>query len=380
MSRFGNSDGNECGNMNAMRLERVSARTAALIVSLVAGSAAADEILAKTTIETDPAGAKVAIDGSEQPTRTPMTVPLARGRHVVTVSSPDRQPERRAVEAAGAAITVSIDLIRVPPDSETTKHPDAAARKALLDDLSARARSAHLRDVKVAIRSSDVTLTLAGVAFDSTEIALARDAAAALAGVASVLKAQAGVRFVVIGHTDNAAFKSDLARDNTELSLAHATAVARALIAAGVPAPDVAADGRGDLDPVASNDTADGKHRNRRIEILVVPKPADSAASDLLGTAGDHDKPKPKTLTVDAFKQRMSTLTDRVHACYTGTQANVMVKLVIAPSGQVSKLVVAPPFAGKPEGDCVESIVKYVTFDAWDGAAQRYSYSFLLSD
>src|SRR5947209_980832 len=101
--------------MKAKHLERVSARAAAVIASLaLAGGAAADDKLAKTTIETDPAGAKVAIDGSEQATRTPITVPLARGRHVVTVSSPDRQPERRAVEAAGAAITVKVALIRMP--------------------------------------------------------------------------------------------------------------------------------------------------------------------------------------------------------------------------------------------------------------------------
>ncbi len=111
----------------------------------------------------------------------------------------------------------------------------------------------------------------------------------------------------------------------------------------------------------------------------MVPKTADSATSDMLGAMGG-DKPKAKTMTVDAFKQRMSTLTDKVHACYKGTQANVIVKLTIAPSGQVSKTVVAPPFAGKPEGDCVDSVVKYVTFDAWDGAAQTYSFSFLLSD
>jgi flagellar motor protein MotB len=307
-----------------------------------------------------------------------MTIPLAHGRHVVTVSSPDRQPERRAVDAAGAAVKVSIELVRVPPDSEKRKHPDAAARKAMLDDLSARARSAKLHDVKLGVRSDDVTLTLTGIAFDSTELALARDAATSVADVAGVLKATAGVRFVVVGHTDNAAFKSDLARDNDELSLAHAVAVARALIAAGIPAVDVSADGKGELDPIAKNDTDDGKRKNRRIEIVVVPKPADSAASDMLAMGGD--KPKAKTLTVDAFKQRMSTLTDKAHACYKGTTANVMVKLTIAPSGQVSKTIVAPPFAGKPEGDCVDSLVKYVTFDAWDGAAQTYSFSFLLSD
>ena len=53
--------------------------------------------------------------------------------------------------------------------------------------------------------------------------------------------------------------------------------------------------------------------------------------------------------------------------------------MTIAPSGQVSTLVVSPPFAGKPEGDCVASVIKYVTFDAWEGATQTYSFSFLLS-
>src|SRR5207248_2890 len=199
------------GQMRATQL----AVSAYVVASLaLAGAAAADDKMAKTTIETSPAGAKVAVDGSEQATRTPMTISLARGRHVVTVSLPERQPERRAVDAAGAAIKVSIDLVRVPPSSDTQKHPDATASKALLDDLYARARTAKLHNAKLGIRSGDVTLTLTGVAFDSTELELAHDAAAAIADVAGVLKATNGVRFVVIGHTDNTAFKSDLAHDN----------------------------------------------------------------------------------------------------------------------------------------------------------------------
>ena len=344
----------------------MNAKVLVVIASLVmAADAAADEKLAKTTIETNPAGATVQVDGAEQATRSPTTVSLAHGRHIVTVSSPDRQSERRAVEAAGAPVTVSIDLIKVPPDG--AKAPDAAAGKALVDALSA----AKLRNASVAIRSGNVVMTLANVAFDPTEIELTHDAASAVAEVAAALKAQPGVRFVVVGHTDNKAFKSDLAHDNTELTLAHATAVARALIAAGVPADDVSADGRGDLEPIASNGTADGKKKNRRIEIVVVPKPSETAASD---------KPKPKTLTAEAFKQRMSTLGDKAHTCYKGTMANVMVKLTVAPSGKITKSVVSGPYAGKPEGDCVANLVKDVTFDAWDGAAQTYSYAFLLSD
>ena len=346
----------------------MNARLLVVANLVAAGTAWADEKLAKTTIETNPAGATVQVDGAEQATRTPTTVSLARGRHVVTVTSPDRQTERRAVDAAGAPLRVSIDMIKVPPDG--AKQLDAAAGKALVDVLATATRSAKLRDVSVALRGGDVTVTLANVGFDAAALALASDAATAIREVANLLKAQAGVRFVVVGHTDNTPFKSDLARDNTELSLAHAVAVARVLIGAGIPEADVSADGRGDLDPIASNGTADGKRKNRRIEIILVPKPAEAAASE---------KPKAKTLTAEAFKQRMSTLKDRAQACYKGNPANVMVKLTVAPSGQVTKTVVSPPFAGKPEGDCITNIVKDITFDAWDGGAQTYSFAFLLS-
>src|SRR5258706_66708 len=80
--------------------------------------------------------------------------------------------------------------IRMPPESEAAKHGDDGARKQLLDELTARARSAHLRDINLALRSGAVTWTLAGVGFDPSETALARDAAAAVAEVAGVLKAQ----------------------------------------------------------------------------------------------------------------------------------------------------------------------------------------------
>src|SRR5262245_15669259 len=119
--------------MSARQLERGSAWLVAVFASIAwVRGAAADEKLAKVTIESNPAGATVAIDGGEQPTRTPLTVSLARGRHVVTVSAPDRQPERRAVDAAGAAVTLSVALIQVPPASEAGKHGDDSARKQLL--------------------------------------------------------------------------------------------------------------------------------------------------------------------------------------------------------------------------------------------------------
>lgn len=93
-------------------------------------------------------------------------------------------------------------------------------------------------------------------------------------------------------------------------------------------------------------------------------------------------KPKlaKKSLTGSDFKTGMKPVTAKAKACYTGTQGIAMIKLTVAPSGQVSKVAVTGAFAGKSEASCVESAVKAATFPPWDGGPQSFTYSVLLSD
>jgi len=56
---------------------------------------------------------------------------------------------------------------------------------------------------------------------------------------------------------------------NLELSSARADAVTRFLISKGVPPSGISAQGFGDARPVASNDTSQGKAKNRRVEIVI---------------------------------------------------------------------------------------------------------------
>jgi type VI secretion system protein ImpK len=72
----------------------------------------------------------------------------------------------------------------------------------------------------------------------------------------------------VIGHTDNVPIRTLRFPSNWELSRARAESVAR-LLATRVPAGRIRADGRGDADPIAPNDTGAGRARNRRVEITV---------------------------------------------------------------------------------------------------------------
>jgi len=85
----------------------------------------------------------------------------------------------------------------------------------------------------------------------------------------------------VIGHSDDALIRTFRFPSNWELSTARAESVAR-LFATRVPGQRLRAEGRADTDPVASNDTPEGRARNRRVDVTLhvaerVPESAPSA-------------------------------------------------------------------------------------------------------
>lgn len=89
--------------------------------------------------------------------------------------------------------------------------------------------------------------------------------------LAQLAAAEPDQMILVGGHTDDVPIANDRFASNWELSTARATAVSRALVAAGLPAGRVVASGFGEHHPRASNRDAEGRARNRRIEVLVVP-------------------------------------------------------------------------------------------------------------
>ena len=93
---------------------------------------------------------------------------------------------------------------------------------------------------------------------------------ATLARIAPVLKGLSGQKIEIRGFTDNLPIGPELrARfpDNQALSKARAEDVKRVLAAQGVPPAMMAASGLGDAQPVASNDTPQGRAKNRRVDI-----------------------------------------------------------------------------------------------------------------
>ena len=130
-------------------------------------------------------------------------------------------------------------------------------------------------DLSVAMEERGVVVTvLDRVLFDSGKAELKESAKTTLDKVASVLAAKVPNHLVYVeGHTDNDPIRYSGWRSNWELSTARATEVVHYFIdSQGVPPNRLVAAGYGEYHPVTSNETLEGKAKNRRVEIVISPK------------------------------------------------------------------------------------------------------------
>lgn len=113
------------------------------------------------------------------------------------------------------------------------------------------------------------------ILFDSGKAEVKKGGRGILGKVISILKDVNDKSIRIEGHTDDVPISRALARrypTNWELSAARAINVARHLQEQGIDPGQLSAVAYGEWKPVATNDTAEGKAKNRRIEIILVPK------------------------------------------------------------------------------------------------------------
>jgi chemotaxis protein MotB len=142
---------------------------------------------------------------------------------------------------------------------------------ALVKDLSNEVQKGQLQ-VKQYQNMLSVDLA-EQIFFDSGKATLKPGGKDVLKKVGDALKGYQDKIIRVVGHTDDVPPAKSLQGTfptNWELSVARATNVVRYLQEVGVPPERMVASGRAEYDPVASNDTPEGRQKNRRIEILLV--------------------------------------------------------------------------------------------------------------
>jgi len=149
---------------------------------------------------------------------------------------------------------------------------DKKAKASIATDLLEVALRQEIADglVEVERRDGKVFVTVgSGGAFPSGTADLTSQAQEIIQRI-SFNALTSSSKLTVTGHTDNVPISGGLYRDNWDLAAARAASVVQAVQNTGmVAASNLQAVSKGENDPVASNDTADGRELNRRIEIEI---------------------------------------------------------------------------------------------------------------
>jgi len=143
--------------------------------------------------------------------------------------------------------------------------------RGLLEDKLSKEIGNDQVNVSMSNRGLVITF-VAEVLFDSGRAQLKNSALGTLDKVASILKEEVpNNRIAVEGHTDNVPIARSRWASNWELSAHRALSVVEYLQKEGINPEKLSASGYGEYQPVTSNDSHEGRKKNRRVEVIIVP-------------------------------------------------------------------------------------------------------------
>jgi outer membrane protein OmpA-like peptidoglycan-associated protein len=164
---------------------------------------------------------------------------------------------RRAREEAEQAKALAESSVRAA---------SLAQKEANLASEQARSLQRQLENLQLRQTESGVVVTLGDVLFETGQTELKTDAMSSLAEVVDLLQSEPDKKIRIEGHTDSVGEASY----NLRLSQQRADSVLATLVDLGVDAGRVTVVGMGEDFPIASNDTEDGRSRNRRVDVILL--------------------------------------------------------------------------------------------------------------
>ena len=158
----------------------------------------------------------------------------------------------------------------------------------LTNNLTRSLSKEELKEVDVQVLKGVVYISLAdNMLYKSGSYEINSRAATTLSKIAKIIKDYKDYDVLVEGNTDNVPISKTNIRNNWDLSALRASSVVQALQNDyGVDPKRLTAGGRGEYNPIATNDTEIGKQRNRRTQIIITPKLDEFM--DLIGQAPEE--------------------------------------------------------------------------------------------
>lgn len=182
------------------------------------------------------------------------------------LASAQAEQDKAAADAARAAALQQQQAAQAEADqarmaAQTAENEKAALRERLRQQLNV------ILETRETARG--LIVNISDVLFDFNKYTLKPGARETMAKVSGILLAYPGLKIQLEGYTDSVG-SDDY---NQKLSEQRAESVRDYLIGQGVPGDTVSAVGFGKTNPVATNDTAEGRQRNRRVDMVVSGEP-----------------------------------------------------------------------------------------------------------
>ena len=202
------------------------------------------------------------------------TIAAAKAEAVRLKKDSDAQPAAADVAPVLGTAQNQADSLKRENDAERAGAETALDRgireKAQAGPEKAELRAQLLTQFNAILQTRDTTrgliLNMSDVLFDTDRYSLLPLAREKLAQVASILSGHPGLRLDVEAYTDNSVGGDE---SNRRLSEQRSSSVRDYLIQQGMLTDSVTTKGFGQAEPVASNDTAQGRQQNRRVELVI---------------------------------------------------------------------------------------------------------------
>jgi chemotaxis protein MotB len=155
-----------------------------------------------------------------------------------------------------------------------SKNKSDSLNMVLTNNLTRSLSREEMQDVDVQVLKGVVYISLSdNMLYKSGSYEISDKAAETLSKIAKIITDYKDYEVLIEGNTDNVPISKPNIRNNWDLSALRASSVVQVLQTSyGVDPKRLTAGGRGEYNPIATNDTDEGKARNRRTQIIITPK------------------------------------------------------------------------------------------------------------